>query len=310
MSTDWNDTRKQHYVSQVEQRLNSIDDVDAIYNFEVVDARSCSIRLKAPKGAAIGDNLMGKDMFSLSVAEGKRLNLEGVWKTYEDRYRQHVDTLRSQLLSDLGSSSSGTEVLGIISLKVLGMLRNPYFGRLISDYGLRSHHALSEELREDLERISSLSLPASCRRFGFTLDEYKAWVTCLRVVFHRLDDGSTIFDLWLAQMLSSGAAGGRIYTYSSEHSCLLGDRPCFEVGTGCLFLNCNISRHMFLSFIVMSPANLPVGFSEIPRQLRKVQFFHAHDDLEALAKFNQAIVRYSSRFVFSGSKTPHGVHVL
>src|SRR5215472_10811453 len=84
-------TKNQHFVSQVEQRLNALNpgarpENQRIYEFEIVDRDQHQVRLVNPKGRLISNALSMFDLFSFDVADdGLRANLERVFGTYEAR---------------------------------------------------------------------------------------------------------------------------------------------------------------------------------------------------------------------------------
>lgn len=67
-----NETRNQHYVSQVEQKLNCIDASISrkkrrIYQFESLDRESQEYKLSDENGVKIEKNLSFDDLYSLEV---------------------------------------------------------------------------------------------------------------------------------------------------------------------------------------------------------------------------------------------------
>ena len=84
-----NETRNQHYLSQVEQRLNSFNPDDKkkkqrIYTFNIIDREDYKISLLSDKGSLIENNLSLEDLFSFDVVDKKiRANLETLFHAYE-----------------------------------------------------------------------------------------------------------------------------------------------------------------------------------------------------------------------------------
>ncbi len=65
-------TKNQHFVSQVEQRLNALNPCarrmsQRIYGFEIVNREQHQVRLISPKGRLISNALSMFDLFSLDV---------------------------------------------------------------------------------------------------------------------------------------------------------------------------------------------------------------------------------------------------
>ena len=85
-----NSTKNQHFVSQVEQRLNSNnpnaqDRNKRIFSFRVEDRESYSVVLESMDGCKISSNLSLNDIFSFDVVDGSsyRYNFEEIFHQYE-----------------------------------------------------------------------------------------------------------------------------------------------------------------------------------------------------------------------------------
>lgn len=103
-----NETRNQHFVSQVEQRLNVSNPNSSvgnsrIFSFRIVDREACQIELESPRGHAIASTLSMLDLFSFDVPGGGplRMNLEGLFQKYEANVAIHTKGLLDKL--ELGS---------------------------------------------------------------------------------------------------------------------------------------------------------------------------------------------------------------
>src|SRR5262245_20861695 len=87
-------TKNQHFVSQVEQRLNAQNprarpENQRIYAFEIVNRDRHEIRLSSRNGRLIANSLSMFDLFSLDVAEdGTRANFERIFSDYETQVGQ------------------------------------------------------------------------------------------------------------------------------------------------------------------------------------------------------------------------------
>jgi hypothetical protein len=73
-----NDTANQHYVSQVEQRLNSLNPNSAprnrrIYSFKLVDREEFALSLDSSQGCLISKSVAFRDLFSFDVIHDNRL---------------------------------------------------------------------------------------------------------------------------------------------------------------------------------------------------------------------------------------------
>jgi hypothetical protein len=85
-----NDTANQHYVSQAEQRLNSLNPHAAlrnrrIYSFTLVDREALALSLDSSQGRLISKNLASRDLFSFDVIRDNtsRFKFETLFQQYE-----------------------------------------------------------------------------------------------------------------------------------------------------------------------------------------------------------------------------------
>jgi len=135
-----NATRNQHFLSQVEQRLNSIDrslltDKPHIYEFKVLDRGE--IRLSQPKKQRIENNLSMLDLFSFDVDKNQplRQNFEALFQRYEDDMRAHTEGLLNKLAQ--GEFAVGNEIMNLYAAKLLNFARNPYsVTKALNTFGL------------------------------------------------------------------------------------------------------------------------------------------------------------------------------
>ena len=102
-----NETRNQHFLTRVEQKLNALKpNADArnlrIYSFEVVDREKYGLKLENSKGRTIGGNLSLFDLFSFDVpgAGPLRLNFEAEFQKYEASIEVHTKNLLAKLNSN------------------------------------------------------------------------------------------------------------------------------------------------------------------------------------------------------------------
>lgn len=82
-----NDTRNQHFLTQVEQRLNASNPQAErsnlrIYSFKLIDRTNYLLELENPNGKLIGKNLSLFDLFSFDVLDNTnlRLNFESMYQ--------------------------------------------------------------------------------------------------------------------------------------------------------------------------------------------------------------------------------------
>ena len=71
-----NQTKNQHFISQIEQRLNASNPEAApakqrIYEFEIVDRDCRVLRLSGSRGRPVANNLSMRDLFTFDIAKDK-----------------------------------------------------------------------------------------------------------------------------------------------------------------------------------------------------------------------------------------------
>jgi hypothetical protein len=133
-----NDTANQHYVSQIEQRLNSLNTNAAlrnrrIYSFTIVDREAFVLSLDSSNGRLISQNLVIRDLFSFDVIRDNtsRFNFETLFQQYEADMESNTAALLRKL--DQGSGDIKKEILEIFVAKFINFLRNPYSVKKVLD---------------------------------------------------------------------------------------------------------------------------------------------------------------------------------
>jgi hypothetical protein len=121
-------TKKQHFVSQVEQRLNAINpqarnENKKIYSFRLLDRESYKLALDKEKGCKITDSLSLIDIFSFDVLEKnfERYNFEKLFHQYEYDIKINIESLISKISKCQADLKS--EILNIFASKFINFIR-------------------------------------------------------------------------------------------------------------------------------------------------------------------------------------------
>ncbi|WP_186299578.1 hypothetical protein [Shewanella algae] len=124
-------TKNQHFVPQVEQRLNAINPLakeenQKIYSFSLEDRESYAINLDSEKGFKISNTLSLNDVFSFDVLEKEaaRYNFEKLFHQYEASIKTNTESLIYKLPN--AGADIKSEILNIFISKLLNFIRNPY----------------------------------------------------------------------------------------------------------------------------------------------------------------------------------------
>jgi hypothetical protein len=326
-----NETANQHFVSQVEQRLNALNPGAAphnqrIYSFTLLDRESLLLSLDGTRGMNISKNLAFRDLFSFDVIRGRasRYNLEAMFQEYEAVMEANTVGLLRKL--DQGSNDLKKEILEIFVSKFMNLLRNPYSVRKVLDTigGVLRFHPTDPELLADYDAVLTGQKPHQtylCARLGISSEEYQAWLSALFMTFFRPVRGElNIMERIVKQVFES--PGGYpmvcVYRYEGEHAdkrCLLSDRsysmPLPQDQH--LSFNFNLCSTAFITYIfasidALNLEGLPPGVIELYRtETRNVQVVRFTNDLAALERYNRSVVYQCNHSVYSSSSNVYGL---
>ena len=237
---DSNETANQHYISQVEQRLNALNP-DAIqrnqriYSFTLRNREDYELSLDSPQGRPISKNLSFRDLFSFELINGgkSRLNFETLFHQYEAGMRENTLSLLRTL--ELGQYNIKKEILEIFVAKFMNFLRNPYsVEKVLNTIGVvLPFRPTDPELLVQYNAVLTGRKPHQahlCAQFGITLDQYRQWLTALFLMFMRQMPGQPNFvESAIKEIFErpSGFPMVCVYRYTGEHAdkrCLISDR--------------------------------------------------------------------------------------
>lgn len=321
-------TKNQHFVSQVEQRLNALNpsarpENQRIYEFEIVDRDQHQVRLVNAKGRLISNALSMFDLFSFDVADdGLRVNLERVFEAYEAR----IGELTAKLLQAHAARSNtvSQELFDLFVAKMVNFIRNPFsVAKVLNTFGVMGqHHPTDPDIYALYERILTGRRPQQaylCAKLGITDEQYGAWLRILFMLLTPLANGhATMLEQALSALYEDRehALVIHLHTYSTER-CLLSDRgwtvPIPE-GENLAF-DFNLSaqafiRYAFLDYDAVLGRPLPLMIRDgLSRGPKVVHLSYLHNDLVSLDVFHRRIIEQSFERVFSSGLTPHSVNV-
>jgi hypothetical protein len=321
-------TKNQHFVSQVEQRLNALNPAarpenQRIYEFEIVDRDQHHVRLVTPNGRLISNSLSMFDLFSFDVADnGVRANLERVFGTYEAK----ISELTAKLLRARAARSNtiNQEIFDLFVAKMVNFIRNPFsVAKVLNTFSVMGqHHPTDPQIYAEYERILTGRRPHQaylCAKLGISDDQYGAWLRVLFMLLTPLAGGqATMLEQALGALYEDRdhALHIHLHTYSAER-CLLSDRgwtvPVPEDHH--LVFDFNLSAQAFIRYAFLDyeaalgyplPPMIRQGLSLGPKV---VQLSYLHDDLVSLDVFHRRIIEQSFERAFSSGLSPYGVTV-
>jgi hypothetical protein len=327
-----NDTANQHYVSQVEQRLNSLNPNASqlnqrIYSFTLTERETFTLSLDSTRGRSISKNLVLRDLFSFDVIRGKasRLNFEALFQRYEADMESNSVALLREL--EQGSRDLKKEILEIFIAKFMNFLRNPYSVRkVLNTIGNVLHfHPTDPELLAQYNAVLAGRKPHQahlCAQLDISPEQYQMWLSALFMMLVRPDPNDVNLMESIVKLIFEQPSGFPmvcVYQYSGEHSdkrCLLSDRGYatplpHEPHLSFSFNLCSTAFIVYV-FALIEKVSLP----NVPppsvidfylSQHKDVRVLSFTNDLAALARYNQNVVYQCHHAVYSSSPLPYGV---
>jgi hypothetical protein len=192
-------TKNQHFISQIEQRLNACNPNAAsanprIYEFQIVDRDKHILRLADAKGKSIKNNLSMLDLFSFDVDKDKntRINFEQAFDRYESQMRANTESIL--LARAKGTSDIGTELFNLFVAKLVNFIRNPFsVTKVVNTFGrFAEHHPTNPAIYDTYIRTMTGRQPHQahlCHELGISDDQYKTWLRLLLMLLTPMADG-------------------------------------------------------------------------------------------------------------------------
>jgi hypothetical protein len=323
-----NNTRNQHFVSQVEQRLNALNPTarkenQRIFEFRVVDREAPVLALTAPKGRKIEDNLAFDDLFSFDASghSDMRSNLESQFGVYE----QNLGTHSRSLLHKLAGATPGDieeDLLQVFASKFLNFVRNPNcVTKVLNTVGeITNYKPTDPVLRKAFQQIKRGSRRHQgrvCKRFGLTAAAYERWLSALFLLLTKpVPKQPNPLEATIKGLFESKAVFVQVYEYVTAKPaamCLLSDRgfnvPVSNAGT--FAFEFNLRARAFVRYCFVDPAHhIPSSFrpelrERVAARVRaRVDVRRFQDDLTALATYNQLTAFQCAANVYAAHASP------
>lgn len=321
------ETRKQHFLSQVEQRFNSINpnadtDNQRIYSFSSKNDDSYIITMDSEKGINISSNLQFLHLFSFDVLEDSthRNNFESLFDSYESTIRDNTDSLVTKLRDCKFDIQS--EIINIFRSKILNSVRTPYsIEKTLNTFpDTKGLYPTDDVHRKNFNRVLEGKNPQQnyiCKILGITEKDYRDWLAVLFILLNPMEEErSNFLDKAIIRLFESPNLYTRvcIYTYD-EKSYLLSDRGfnLYE-GDNNVIWEFNLCSSTFISYcfthIESSDSNIEEEvLSYLKRKPKEISLVIQNNDLSALEKYNKRTVSFCYEHVFGASKEYEGVTV-
>lgn len=326
--------KNQHFISQSEQRSNSLDDSvlkknRRIYKFDIVDRENDTVRLTRCDGVKIKSALSFGDLFSFDVLDGeKRRNLEGFFEAYEVDVSVQIEKMLHMINAGCSSVQVQPVAMKVLAAKLMGIIRNPY----CIDATLQMFHTMAGVVPTDhcswveFQRIRDGAKPhieIIKKEFDTTEEKYVLWLEILYLALMKNPkaDGNILDSLVLGLIQSAGSACVMYiceYNNSDEYQVVLPDVG-YAQGSNDPFVNIfmfNLNKRSFASFVFCDMENQDVvGVPQSMKELissRGLGFWYCHlfNNEEMLRKFNILGVYQSRKNVYCAYDKIFGVKVL
>ncbi|ENL1175802.1 hypothetical protein AB4S83_004296 [Vibrio vulnificus] len=315
-------TKKQHFLSVAEQRLNAIDPTKnrkklKIYQHEIFNKSDIEISLTNDNGVYCEKNLMDYDVFSFHIDGKYRYNFERYFRKYEN-----VVGHLSACISTAYNVRSDIEkdIQDLLACKFFNIIRCPYNIKFVNKY---FSSLLDAPLKDELCRyyygkIESSDLGSINRlssEYGVTPIEYKTWLSKI-LVFLAIPyyNGNCYLDLYVDKLFNSkyNLVNFDVKRYS-EPCVLLPDRAYVDNShDGYFMMSFNVSSYVYVNVSFLNVLNVVQKYKESGKNINAsyseiISYFNGRkryksspmDDLNSLRGFNRACVLRSKRHVYS-----------
>lgn len=181
-----NKTRNQHYISQVEQKLNCINSSIAkekrrIYQFESLNRESQEYKLGNEDGVKIEKNLSFDDLYSLEIFDdATRDNFE----KYFWQLEHQIENLTKEILAT--EQLDKDVLLTLFNAKLMNVIRNPYciLSTLNTYSDLCNYTPTDQNLARYFEKINTLEVGKSIlSEFSISQAQFRQW---LKIIFYMV----------------------------------------------------------------------------------------------------------------------------
>jgi hypothetical protein len=314
--------KNQHFISQAEQRLNSMNPSahprnQKIFNYSVIDRDSFSIKLVNPKGEKIGNNLSYLDLYSFERIDDKtRENFENLFVPYEANITNITKTIIIKMNNN--QLPSKEELKMIYGSKMLNFLRNPLsIAKAMNTFGKAAEFRPTDDFgRETYDKIINGRKPHQkhlCERLGISDANYIKWLRMIFMMLFRFPGWETnMFDSYINNAFEdiTSLKVVTICTYADNRvNCLLSDRGYSTIKNEetefTIEFNLSSSAHIGFSFFDIKACSfLPEHIKSIPlykSYLGNLQIIPYKNNLTLLKNYNSRAIYQCFNCVLSSS---------
>lgn len=320
------EVKNQHFISQAELRLNSINprasqENQKIYSFDVTDRESFGYELSSNRGNKIDVSLSIHDLFSFDVVDKKkRLNFENIFTKYEGRIGRDTESLLSKIAEN--DSDIKGEVINLFVSKFLNFVRNPYsVEKVLNTFtALQNFNPTQEPWKSNFTKLLVGNRPQQeylCSQLGITHNQYVTWLGTLFMLLSEFRESETNFmEETIRSLFESPdkVVSVMIYRYTNS-TCVVSDRGyTIPVPAGKhIAFDFNLSSNAFIRYMFGDLESLiPMGVSQkiidmYKVKKKEVKVISFEDDMNALEVYNQRTLYQCHSRIYSSAKENHGL---
>jgi hypothetical protein len=323
-----NSTRNQHFVSQVEQKLNACNPASnsgrfRIYSFRIADREHYQLALEQPHGRSIDSNLSMLDLFSFDVAGGRRLrsNLEQLFQKYESGIERHTRSLLDKISRN--QFDVNEELVELFAAKLLNFTRNPFcIEKVLNSFpGLAGVQPTDAALLAIYRQIITGKRPHQaylCAQLGISNQRYEEWLQTLFMLLAPINiNGGNLFEGCIKGLFENRASHlGAFLGVYDEPGVLLSDRGFAQPiadSPKIMAMSFNLSSTAFVDFAFADAAALLQGRANPEfltsaldnwrkRATPTVNLTLMRNDRAQLARYNRRVVEQSHSRVYCSVK--------
>jgi hypothetical protein len=334
-----NQTKKQHFLSQIEQRLNAINtntnnESMKIYSFLLLERDEYKVKLESSKGNKISSNLSYIDLYSFDfLDDGIRHNFEEAFGKYEKKI--HASTICFLNKIDRNDSDILGELNDVLAMKFLNFIRNPFnIEKVLNTFGaLADYYPLNSKLRAEYDKIEKRNdkgVERISQLFGVEKSMYFKW---MRVIFlilmESFNEGKSMLDDIIYQFITDKKQATAVWVYkftdeNENKKVCLSDRSFVDLaepGSGSLVMAFNLTKNCFIKLAMIdvktmlenSPDRpntveyLMESLERIPKSIEIRLLLNGELALESLAHYNRNAILQCHERVYCSSSNIYGL---
>lgn len=328
-----NKTENQHYIAQVEQKLNSINpnaerNKRRIYEFKVKNKNNSVVKITRENGVKIEDNLSYDDLYTFNFLERRvRENFESFFQRYENDIEAHIKDMEDKCND--GYQDITLEVVNIFLYKLMNIIRNPYF---IKETIMIFEDLLEVDISEDNDIIRVMNFTSEgkdkvYKEYNITAGDYKKWLMIIYLAITKKDREDFLLESIVRNIFNNKDYHKDILIFFyDDNFCLLSDKGfnLGSIGDGNFVLEFNLRKDVFISFpffssrymsnlmkqeLGVSDEYLQEVLSVKKRSSKNIKASKNTNKIEALSEYNKRTIQNCNEHVFGASKEYEGVTV-